>query len=153
MTQVDGMLVRQASVADIDLLAPLFDAYRIFYGQSSDVLKARIFLCDRFEHHESVIFIAIEENGVAAGFTQLYPSFSSVSAGRSFILNDLFVVPEARRLKVGSKLLDAAAGYGRAVGAISLSLTTGTGNGTAQALYAALGWDRDTSFYTYNLSL
>jgi ribosomal protein S18 acetylase RimI-like enzyme len=145
--------VRQASVADLEALVPLFDGYRQFYGKPSDISVARAFLLERFKHNQSVIFIATESDGSAVGFTQLYPSFSSVSAARTFSLNDLFVAPAVRRSGVGLKLLEAAVEFGRAVGAIRLSLSTATDNESAQALYVSRGWVRDTRFYTYNLSL
>ena len=153
MSQTESIQTRQASVADIALLVPLFDAYRVFYGRSSDVAVARSFLLERFQHNQSVLFIALQTNGEAVGFTQLYPTFSSVSAARAFILNDLYVVSQARRSGVAVKLLEAAANYGRAVGAIRLSLSTAIDNETAQALYVSQGWVRDTKFYAYGLPL
>src|SRR5689334_3098393 len=102
-----GMDIRQATIADLDALAPLVDGYRQFYKQPSDPDAARRFLADRFHHRQSVIFLAAVD-GKAAGFTQLYPSFSSISMARTFILNDLFVTPEARGLGVGKGLLKAA---------------------------------------------
>ncbi len=153
MSQTEIIQTRQASVADIESLVPLFDAYRVFYGKASDVAVARSFLLERFQHNQSALFIALQTNGAAVGFTQLYPSFSSVSAARAFILNDLYVVPEARRLGVAVKLLEAAANYGRTVGAIRLSLSTAIDNDTAQALYVSQGWGRDTNFYVYSLPL
>ena len=153
MSKTESIQTRQACVADIALLVPLFDAYRVFYGKSSDVALARSFLLERFQHNQSVLFIALQTNGAAVGFTQLYPSFSSVSAARTFILNDLYVVPEARRSGVAVKLLEAAANYGRAVGAVRLSLSTAMDNETAQALYVSQGWVRDTKFYAFNLLL
>ena len=153
MNQTECIHTRQASVADIALLAPLFDAYRVFYGKSSDLAVARSFLLERFQHNQSVLFIALRSNGEALGFTQLYPSFSSVSVARTFILNDLYVVPEARRSGVAAKLLEAAANYGRTHGAIRLSLSTAIDNEMAQALYVSQGWVRDTKFYAYSLPL
>ncbi len=38
----------------------------------------------------SIIFLALHGAGQGLDFTQLYPSFSSVSAKRTWILNDLF---------------------------------------------------------------
>ena len=52
------------------------------------------FLREPLTGEESVVFVALE-GGTAAGFTQLYPLFSSVSARRLWVLNDLFVSPEA----------------------------------------------------------
>src|SRR5579872_290200 len=113
------LLIRQATVLDLDLLVPLFDAYRQFYRQPSEPERARRFLRERFEHNQSVIFLALD-GATAAGFTQLYPSFSSGAMARIFILNDLFVDPGARGSGVGSALLQAAAEYGRRVGALRL---------------------------------
>jgi GNAT superfamily N-acetyltransferase len=151
MTTPD-VTVRQATVADLSLLVPLFDAYRQFYRQPSDVEGARRFLLQRFEHNQSVIFLAFD-GAAAIGFTQLFPSFSSASMARIFILNDLFVSSEARGRGAGAALLQAAAEYGRAVGAVRLALSTEITNTTAQAAYERLGWKRDNVFYTYQLTL
>ena len=153
MNQQPHIVVRQATIFDLDRLAPMFDAYRQFYGKPGDVDLARRFLLERFQHNESIIFLAIRPDGSAAGFTQLFPSFSSASAARILILNDLFVLPDARRMRVGSLLLAAAASFGRAVGAVRLTLSTELSNEAAQALYEAEGWTRETGFYAYNLAI
>lgn len=144
--------VRQAIISDLDQLVPLFDAYRHFYRQPGDLERARLFLLDRFQQNQSVIFMAFE-NAEAAGFTQLYPSFSSGAMARIFILNDLFVSPAARRRGVGIALLRAAADYARGAGAIRLTLSTEVTNRTAQSLYEKTGWKRDTVFCAYQLAL
>jgi len=144
--------VRQAIIDDLNLLVPLFDAYRRFYRQPSAPEQARHFLNERFEHNESVIFLAFD-GADAIGFTQLYPSFSSGAMARIFVLNDLFVTPEARRCGAGSALLQAAAEYGRADGAIRLMLSTETANTTAQLVYERMGWKRDAVFCVFQLAL
>ncbi|HTB10779.1 MAG TPA: GNAT family N-acetyltransferase [Bryobacteraceae bacterium] len=146
------LAVRQATIFDLELLVPLYDAYRQFYRQPSDPALARRFLLERFQHNESIIFVATKD-GAALGFTQLFPSFSSVSAARIYILNDLFVSPAARRGQVGTLLLEAAARFGRSVGAVRLTLSTEITNLTAQALYERTGWKRQTDFYAYDLTL
>ncbi len=143
--------VRQAVLADLAVVAPLFDAYRQFYGKASDIEGARRFLRDRFDHGESVIFMALDAD-VPVGFTQLYPSFSSTSMARVFILNDLFVSPNHRRKGVAAALLQAATDYGRSLGAVRVSLNTDIGNKTAQATYEALGWRRDQEYVAYHFS-
>ena len=153
MPEQHDVAVRQATILDLDLLAPLFDAYRQFYRKPSDLGLAHRFLLERFQHNESIVFLALRQDGSALGFTQLFPTFSSVSAARILILNDLFVVPEARRMRVGSLLLSAAASFGRAVGAVRLMLSTEVTNEAAQALYETEGWTRQTDFYVYNLIL
>jgi len=150
----ERVVIRQATVGDLDLVVPMFDAYRQFYKQPPDLDLAREFLLERFQHNQSIIFLAMDLKGSSAlGFTQLYPSFSSGLAKRIFILNDLFVVPAARRCKVGHLLLQAAAEFGRSVGAARLTLSTALDNAPAQALYESSGWRRDTVFCTYTLPL
>ena len=144
--------IRQATAADLDLLIPLFDAYRQFYRLPSDPEGARRFLRERFEHRQSVVFLAIEDEQ-AVGFTQLYPSFSSGAMAPIFILNDLFVMPDSRRRATGTALLSAAAEYGRSAGAVRLVLSTEISNITAQSVYAKAGWKRDTLFCVYQLPL
>jgi GNAT superfamily N-acetyltransferase len=146
------LVIRQATVSDLDGLVPLFDGYRQFYRQASEPDRIRKFLLDRFEHNQSVIFVAVKD-GTAVGFTQLYPSFSSGALARIFILNDLFVDPGARLIGTASALLQAAAEYGRRVGALRLVLSTEVTNIPAQSLYEKLGWKRNTEFCTYQITL
>lgn len=139
---------------DLERLIPLFDEYRVFYGSVSDLDGARTFLSDRLKLNESVIFIAVEGEGEekrAWGFTQLYPSFSSVSMERLWILNDLYVTAELRGHGLGSKLLESARAHALATNTKGLSMTTMTANVGAQRLYVAHGYIRDDDFYTYNL--
>lgn len=146
------LIVRQAGLADLDTLVALFDGYRQFYGRASDPTAARDFLRARFDHGESVLFVA-HEGDTALGFTQLYPSFSSVSLARVFVLNDLFVREQARRKGVASKLMSAAVDYAKSLGAVRLMLSTATDNEAAQALYRSAGWKRDEQFFVYQLAL
>ncbi len=147
------MLIRQANVEDLDQLVPLFDGYRQFYGRAADLNAARAFLHERFKNSQSTIFLAMDDSGRALGFTQLYPSFSSVSLAKTLILNDLFVSPDARRAGVAAALLEAAARYGRSIEAIRLTLTTGIANDTAKALYVSQGWQQDEAFHVFHLGL
>ncbi len=148
----ESVRTRRASVADLDVLVPLFDGYRSFYRQPSDPDLARTFLEQRLTRGESIIFVA-ERDGEAIGFTQLYPSFSSARARRIYILNDLFVRPDARRHGAGRALLEQASAFARDEGAARLTLSTAVDNRTAQAAYEKAGWQRDEAFYVYNLSL
>lgn len=134
-----SLSITRATPADIDTVAALFDQYRVFYGKPSDPALARAFIEARMTRGESVILLA-QLDGDAVGFTQLYPAFSSVSATHTWILNDLLVLPEARRNGVARALLSAAADFARADGALRLELETDHDNTSAQALYRAMGW-------------
>ncbi|WEK45736.1 MAG: GNAT family N-acetyltransferase [Candidatus Andeanibacterium colombiense] len=147
-----GIDVKRAVSGDLDAVADLFDLYRQFYKQSSDLPGAKAFLAERMERDQSVIFLA-EYAGAALGFTQVYPSFTSAGMAPIFILNDLFVVPEARGSGVGRALLCHTAEFARGEGATRLVLSTATDNLTAQAVYERAGWERDDGFLTYRLTL
>ncbi|WP_190809028.1 GNAT family N-acetyltransferase [Flagellimonas sp. S3867] len=141
------MEIRRASLQDLELIVPLFDAYRVFYEQKSDLEAARIFLKKRFSKDETVIFLALDK-GKPIGFTQLYMTFSSVSLQPFFILNDLFVAPEARKLGVGEALLNSAKEHCKQMGYKGLALETGVDN-PAQKLYERLGWEKDEAYLHY----
>jgi GNAT superfamily N-acetyltransferase len=145
--------VRQATLGDLDRLVPLFDGYRQFYGEMSNLSVARRFLAERISRGQSVVLIAEDPAGAAIGFAQLFPSFSSVLAAPIYLLSDLFVSPAARRRGVGTLLLKAAADTGRAAGAVRLELLTAITNVPAQRLYKTLGWKQDDEFCIYGLSL
>lgn len=131
--------VRQAGLADVARLAPLFDAYRGFYGQPGDLALAEDFLRERLALGESFVLVA-ERGGEAIGFVQLYPLFSSVRARRILVLNDLYVAESARRGGVAQALLREAEAIARDAGALRLVLETGEDNRAAQRLYEKLGW-------------
>jgi ribosomal protein S18 acetylase RimI-like enzyme len=144
--------VRRAQARDLDVLVPLFDAYRQFYGQPSDLPRAYAFLAERFLHGESTVFLA-EDGRSTVGFVQLYPSFSSTRTAPILILNDLYVAPDARRTGAARALIATATEHAKAEGAARLILSTGVENRPAQALYEAMGWVRETRFYEYGLRL
>jgi len=141
---------RQATIDDLDPLAELFDLYRIFYGQESDIDGARQFLFQRFEHHESVIFLVQDlEKNQYVGFTQLYPSFSSVSMQRSWILNDLYIRPEYRGIGLATSLLQSAENYALQTKAKGISLETAKSNERAQQIYQRSGYVTEEEFVHY----
>lgn len=148
-----SVAVRRATAADLDALAPLFDAYRRFYGQAGDLSAARDFLSARLQAGESVVLMAHSQDGIAAGFIQLYPMFSSVRLARTWVLNDLFVAGHARRRGVARALLEAAATFARDDGALRLELETTPDNTGAQALYRDCGWQAYDGTLRFHLPL
>ena len=147
------MDIIKATPADVALIAPLFDAYRVFYGQASNLALAEEFIAERLANNESVILLAVDSSGKALGFTQLYPSFSSVSAARIWVLNDLFVSDNARRQGVATQLMHAAKKFGIKTGVKGLVLETGVNNVNAQRLYESLGYIKESGSYHYLLNL
>jgi GNAT superfamily N-acetyltransferase len=149
---MNHLSIRMATPSDVRALSSLFDDYRRFYQQPSDIERAIDFISERLNRHDSWILVA-ESHGVLSGFCQLFPSFSSTRTCRIAILNDLYVTPQARKDGVGKALMLAAEELARNHGLGGLELATGMLNTDAQRLYEKLGWQRDTEFYYYSKSL
>lgn len=144
------MKILKASLEDLEIVTPLFDLYRQFYGQETDINSANEFLSDRIRNNESVIFLAIDEKNIKGmGFVQLYPAFSSVSMKRIWILNDLFIHEDFRRKGIAEELINIAKSFARETNAKGLILETHITNSEAQNLYAKTGFQRDTEHYYY----
>jgi len=138
-----------ATLDTLEDLIPLFDAYRMFYGQESDPQAAHAFLLERFLLRESVVFLAYSGQ-TAVGFTQLYPLFSSTSMRRIWLLNDLYVIPEQRGQRVGEALIKRALEHAHLSGAARVELATAHTNLSGQKLYERMEFERrDTVFRSY----
>jgi ribosomal protein S18 acetylase RimI-like enzyme len=146
------MKVFQARYEHLEEVSTLFDQYRMFYNSSSDYEAASHFLKERFEKRDSAIFAA-SIDGCIVGFTQLYPSFSSVSMKRVWILNDLFVDEGYRGNGVAKLLMSAAENFARETGSVRIVLATQVSNIAAQSLYESRGYAKDEEFYHYALRL
>ncbi len=142
--------IERATIDDIAEIAKLFNDYRIFYEQPSDLALATSFLTERITNDESVIFYAKDANDNYVGFTQLYPGFCSVAAERAWVLYDLFVAEDARCHSIGKMLLNKAREFVEQTPALGIALETGFDNYTAQRLYESLGYEK-TEFYNYFL--
>jgi ribosomal protein S18 acetylase RimI-like enzyme len=147
------MKVVRAGLEHVETLAPLFDAYRVFYKRDSDLEAARAYMQARLERDEATVFLALGEAGEALGFALCYSTFSSVVMKPLVILNDLYTVPEARGQGIGAALIEQCSAFARDQGALVLRLRTAIDNHTAQALYERVGFKRDTVYLTYDLAL
>ena len=143
----------RADASHLDLIAPLFDAYRVFYRQPSNLAQSRAFIAERIARDESVIFLAQDDTGEALGFVQLFPTFSSIDAHRTWLLGDLFSTANARGRGVGTLLMNTARSFAVLSGGKGMVLETATDNFNAQRLYESLGYVRDSGYYTYCLDL
>lgn len=144
------MKIIQATINEIEPLAKLFDEYRVFYGKDSDVESARKFLSDRVSNNESVAFLAIDDRGSAMGFTHLYPLFSSTRMSKLWLLNDLYVNSNFRKLGFGEALIERAKQLAKDTNSRGLMLETANDNFPAQKLYEKTGWVKDNDHYYYS---
>ncbi|WP_132004288.1 GNAT family N-acetyltransferase [Mesobacillus foraminis] len=142
------MNIIRATIHSLEDLVPLFNAYRVFYQQPSDEEGVAAFLRDRISHSESVILIAYEGEK-AAGFVQLYPTFTSIGMQKAYILNDLFVKKEFRRRGTGKALLDEAFQFGVNESIRFIILETAPENHAAKALYESMGMQTYNEYNRY----
>lgn len=145
--------IKFSNINDLEQVTLLFDHYRQFYGQKSNLTESRKFIEQRLTSQDSVIFLVKNENQIAVGFTQLYPIFNSITCKRSLILYDLFVSPDYRRQGVAQQLMKTAKDYALKTGVDRMELSTSKTNLNAQKLYESLGWKIDPEFHYYVLEL
>lgn len=148
------MRIVQATLEHLDLLTPMFIKYREFYGELALPDSSRKFLENRLKRKESVIYMALaDEEDRLLGYCQLYPSFSSLSLKRVWILNDIYVAEDARRQLVADRLLQTAKKMAKDTNAIRLRAATSQNNLAAQKTYESIGFREDTVFKNYTLEL
>lgn len=141
------MTIHKADLIHLKDLVPLFDGYRIFYKQPSDLEGAKTFLRDRLTQQDAVIYIAYKDHE-AVGFTQLYPLLSSVSMARMYLLNDLYVAQNYRGQGIGEALIEVAKDLCRTEHQKGMAIQTAYDN-PAQELYQRLGFIKDTDLHFF----
>ncbi|HUM45311.1 MAG TPA: GNAT family N-acetyltransferase [Chitinophagales bacterium] len=143
------MRITTATIEHLDQLSVLFDAYRMFYRKPTDRDGARLFLKERMENNESIIFLVVDDDGTVAGFTQLYPLFSSTRMKRWWLLNDLFVKTEFRGQDLSKLLIERCKALAMETKAAGLSLETEISNHIGNRLYPEAGFELDTEHNFY----
>ena len=143
---------KMATSDDANIIGEVFDLYRIFYNQVSNVSVAQQYVFERLKKNESTIFF-VEENGICLGFTQLYPTFDSVNVRKKIVLYDLFVREEHRRRGIAESLMNTVKEYAFQNNFGSIELSTNKTNLPGQTLYESLGYVRDNEFYSYDLEI
>ncbi len=146
------MIIREMKQDDLQDVAKLLDAYRVFYGKESDYFAGYDFLKERFKKDESIVFVA-EEDGKLVGFTQLYPIFTTVRLNRGYLLNDIYVDRAYRKRGIGSALLQRTFDYGEEQNASFVLLETAVDNTTAQSVYKKVGMHLEDDVYYFNKNL
>jgi ribosomal protein S18 acetylase RimI-like enzyme len=149
------MRIIQATLEHLDLLTPLFVKYREFYGELPYPDSSRDFLEKRLRREESVIYLAlpVDDDSKLLGFCQLYPSYSSLSLKRVWILNDIYVAEDARRQLVADHLIQKAKKMARETQAVRMRVSTSANNDVAQKVYESIGFREDTQFKNYVLPI
>ena len=151
-TKPGKIKIQKATVKHTAQVAILFDRYRQFYHEDANLRQAKTYIEQRLKNKESTIFIALDEDNNALGFTQLYPSFCSVEGGTIWILYDLYVDEKGRKQGIAKALMNQALQLAKETNALRIDLETANDNYPAQALYEQLGYQRETVYYKYSLA-
>ncbi|MDC6456642.1 GNAT family N-acetyltransferase [Flavobacteriaceae bacterium] len=149
------MKSRKATKLDIKDLSKLFDKYRIFYENKTDVETAEKFLNQRLQNGESEIFVAENEESKIVGFIQLYPIFSSTRMQKLWLLNDLFVDENYRGKGVSVLLINQSKKLCKQTEACGLILETAKTNEIGNHLYHKAGFtlDIEHNYYSWDIDL
>ena len=135
----EGIEIRDARIDEVEELLPLMRAYCDFYEVSppdSGLLEmARTLVA---EPEQGSLFIARGREG-AVGFAAVGWKWASTRGARIGVMEDLFVVPEARGKGVADALIEVCAGRCRERGMPVLEWVTAPDNRRAQAVYERTG--------------
>jgi len=130
--------------ADLGELLPLVRGYADFYevSPSDDALLelARTLIAD--PEREGMQFLARDGEGRAIGFATVYWLWSTTSATRIGLMNDLYVAPEGRGSGAAEALIERCRAACRERGASKLTWQTAKDNARAQAVYDRIGGER-----------
>jgi GNAT superfamily N-acetyltransferase len=147
-------VIATATEADLPELLPLMRAYCEFYevGPSDDALLAlaRTLIA---APDEGLQLIACDGEGAAVGFATVFWTWSTLSAARLGVMNDLFVAEAARGGGFADALIAECAERCRGRGATELAWQTAHTNLRAQAVYDRVGANRDERWLDYSLSV
>ena len=148
----DNFIIKEAVVEDSEKVGEVFDLYRQFYKKDPDKIISIDYIKQRLTNKDSTIFF-VEENNICIGIVQLYITFDSLELAKKIILYDLFVKSEHRKKGIGTMLMNVSKNFAEKNNISGIELSTAISNGTAQSLYESLGYERDTEFYNYYLSI
>jgi len=144
------MQIVHCDETQLEILTELFNDYRIFYEQESDIAGCRRFMKQNLEQKRSKVFLLLDDAGTPVGFSQLYPATCSVAMRQYYYLSDLYVVKSTRKKGYARYLMNYITDYFTNEGALRLTLDTATTNTIAQSLYESLGYKREDVYITYH---
>jgi GNAT superfamily N-acetyltransferase len=148
-------VITTVTEADLPELLLLMRGYCDFYevDPSDDALLAMSRMLIDDPELEGVQLIARDDDGQAVGFATVFWTWSTLSASRLAVMNDLFVVADARGGGHADALIAECGERARARGATELAWQTAKDNARAQAVYDRVGATRDERWLDYSLDV
>ena len=142
--------VRRSTESDTDALLPLVEAYVVdFYGRPHPGEGKLRDLITKLARGEGGVQFVADGGGGLVGFATLFFTLSTLEAGPVAIMNDLYVVEEARGSSVARDLFLACRAESKARGCAYMTWETAPDNQRAQAFYARMGGVRE-DWLTYS---
>jgi GNAT superfamily N-acetyltransferase len=146
-----------AIVAEDDLpdLLRLMRGYCDFYevAPADEALLAMSRVLIEDPERQGLQLIARDDDGQAVGFATIFWTWSTLSADRLGVMNDLFVSQDARGGGVADALIAACTDQCRERGVPELAWQTAKTNARAQAVYERVGATRDDRWLDYSLGV
>ncbi len=146
------LTINRCNINDLNTLAPLFDAYRQHFKQTSDLDGVKAYLKQRLEAEEAIVYL-VGSDEICHGFVLLYPSFSSIGLAPIWMLNDFYLHSGSNKRLMAKQLLDRIGEDCKAAGAIRIEVTTRKENHRLHKLYKDYGFEKDYKYDHYFLQL
>jgi GNAT superfamily N-acetyltransferase len=147
--------IETVTKADMGDLLPLMRAYCDYYkvdpSRADLEAMSRALIAD--PKHEGFQLIARNGTGRAVGFATVFWSWSTLSASRIGVMNDLFVDPSARGEGIADALIGECAQRVRDAGGRQLEWQTARDNTRAQTVYERVGGERSDRWLDYSMDL
>lgn len=151
------IIINEAKSSDLEQLTILFEKYRKFYNQSAPAHNCKKFLEEIINTQGCKIYMAFIREQTndshflrAVGFINCFPYFSSSQVKKNWILKDLFVEPEYRKIGIGNKLIQKAKKLAIDSNSTGVMISTKKEYQEAKKLYLSEGFDENdkiVSFY------
>lgn len=140
--------IKKAGLEDLNIVAELFNLYRIFYRQADNYEKCKTFIQERLDNEQSNIFL-VYIGDKAVGFVQLYKLYHYIKLQKQWLLSDLFVHPDYRGKGLSVALIDRSKKWCEETEACGLMLETEKTNDIGNQLYPRCGFEHDGSHNYY----
>jgi GNAT superfamily N-acetyltransferase len=148
-------VISTVTEADLPDLLPLMRGYCEFYEvePSDEELLAYSRELIASPDRDGVQLIARDDEGRAVGFATILWTWSTLSASRLAVMNDIFVSADARGGGTAEALISACAERAREHGATSLDWQTARNNARARKVYDRVGGQADDRWVDYSLTV
>lgn len=134
-----GLIVRAATAADAETIVALAHALSRDEGHPAPALSAADVRAEGFGERPRFCALIAERDGTPLGFALYFPSYDTDHAARGVYLQDLYVVPTARRQGVGQALMSALARACEDDGGRYVFWNARPDNAAGLAFYRAIG--------------